>query len=266
MAKILIVEDEAEIQKIFQVFFGTLGYTDIKCASDGLEAYSLCSQNEFDLKTLDHQMPFMTGAEFLTALRLKNNPNQETPVLMISSFIPDVEESLKTFESTFFLDKPVQLDKLATYLKLLVQKKPLEKAGQKEVPLLQLMAEQAAKLQNCAGPSLKKNKLHDLVEPAKNNSYKIKLGGAIMGSEIDTVSGWFVLNAGFKVYGRCPDCHSPRISFYTNRSPGMKGMSYTSKGLIPVCTDCGKSLPTKVTKEQKLLQGRRPKKKVIVQQ
>lgn len=72
-----------------------------------------------------------------------------------------------------------------------------------------------------------------------------------MGNEADTISGWFVLNAGFKVYGRCPDCHSPRISFYKERRSGLKGISHMSTGITPVCLDCGKSLPTQKTKTEK---------------
>lgn len=66
----------------------------------------------------------------------------------------------------------------------------------------------------------------------------------------DTVSGWFVLNSGFKVYGRCPQCQSPNISYYKVRMTGMKGISGASKGLSPVCVDCGHSLP-KPSKEIK---------------
>jgi hypothetical protein len=72
-----------------------------------------------------------------------------------------------------------------------------------------------------------------------------------MNSETDTISGWFVLNAGFKVYGRCPACHSPRISYHKTRTMGLKGISASSKGISPACVDCGKSLPTQVSKETK---------------
>lgn len=72
-----------------------------------------------------------------------------------------------------------------------------------------------------------------------------------MNTEADTLSGWFVLNSGFKVYGRCPGCHSPNISYHKVRVTGLRGISQQSKGLIPVCLDCGKSLPTKAPKETK---------------
>lgn len=72
-----------------------------------------------------------------------------------------------------------------------------------------------------------------------------------MGTDSDTMSGWFVLKAGFKVYGRCPDCHSPDISFYKERRTGLKGISSSSQGLTPVCLDCGKNLPTQNKKNDK---------------
>ena len=72
-----------------------------------------------------------------------------------------------------------------------------------------------------------------------------------MNHETDTQSGWFVLNAGFKVYGRCPACNSPRIAYYKSRYPGLKGISPTSKGITPACMDCGKSLPSQVSSEPK---------------
>lgn len=72
-----------------------------------------------------------------------------------------------------------------------------------------------------------------------------------MNSESDTVSGWFVLRAGFQVHGRCPHCHSPNISYHKVRKTGLKGISASSVGLTPACIDCGKNLPTQSEKNTK---------------
>lgn len=61
-------------------------------------------------------------------------------------------------------------------------------------------------------------------------------------TDTDTVSSWFVLNGGFKVYGRCPACHSPRISYHKARIAG-------HKGIAPACIDCGKCLPVRFKKD-----------------
>jgi transposase-like protein len=74
-----------------------------------------------------------------------------------------------------------------------------------------------------------------------------------MNTDSENVSGWFVLNAGFKVQVRCPACHSPNVSYHKVRRMGLKGISAKSRGLTPACMDCGKNLPTKVEKEGKKL-------------
>jgi CheY-like chemotaxis protein len=123
MKKILIVDDEAEIQTIFRTFFESLGFQEIYCAGDGLEAFALCSVHTFDLITLDHQMPFYNGASFLTALRSKQGQNKRTPVFLISAFIPDIDNSVKAFENTFFFDKPINFESFTRHAKLILNKK-----------------------------------------------------------------------------------------------------------------------------------------------
>ena len=75
----------------------------------------------------------------------------------------------------------------------------------------------------------------------------------MMGNELDTLSSWFVLNAGFKVYGRCPVCFSHRIAYHKERKTGLKGISSQSKGFTPACMDCGKSLLIKKSQEVKVI-------------
>jgi hypothetical protein len=99
----------------------------------------------------------------------------------------------------------------------------------------------------------KKKSCHDSAQTQKILNIKFSFKGMKMNSDNDTVTGWFVLNSGFKVYGRCPNCHSPRIAYHKERRPGLKGISIASTGLTPACVDCGKSLPTQLNKEKKSL-------------
>lgn len=123
MNKILIVDDEKEIREIFKVYFKNFGFREIHTAGDGLEAFALCTQHKFDLITLDHNMPFMNGASFLSAIRSKEGQNKCTPIMMISAFIPDIEESAKAFEETYFFDKPVNFESLGRTAKIILYKK-----------------------------------------------------------------------------------------------------------------------------------------------
>lgn len=119
MKKVLIVDDEKEIRNVFADILGhEFGLDKITFAGDGLEAYTECSLQKFDIITLDHMMPFMKGADFLIALRNKPGINQHTPVIMISAHLPELSETVKTIENTFFLDKPIDLQRLIRYVKM----------------------------------------------------------------------------------------------------------------------------------------------------
>jgi CheY-like chemotaxis protein len=119
MKKVLIVDDEKEIRHIFEeVFRNDFGFESITFAQDGLEAFTECSLQKFDIITLDHMMPHLRGADFLTALRIKPGINQNTTVVMISAHIPELSDAIKTIENTFFMDKPVDFNRLARYVKM----------------------------------------------------------------------------------------------------------------------------------------------------
>lgn len=119
MKKVLIVDDEAEIRNIFEeVFRQDLGFESITFAKDGLEAFVECTLQKFDIITLDHMMPYMKGADFLVALRNKPGPNQKTPVIMISAYLPDLSETIRSIENTYFMDKPVDFTSLIRYVKM----------------------------------------------------------------------------------------------------------------------------------------------------
>jgi CheY-like chemotaxis protein len=119
MKKVLIVDDEIDIRDIFkELFERDLGFENITCVKDGIEAITECSLQKFDIITLDHMMPFMKGAEFLFVLRNKPGLNQNTPVIMISAHLSELTEDTKSIENTFFLDKPVDLARLSRYVKM----------------------------------------------------------------------------------------------------------------------------------------------------
>lgn len=119
MKKILIVDDEIEIRNVYaEIIRQEFGFDNMTYAGDGLEAFNECLAQKFDIITLDHMMPFMKGAEFLIALRNKPGPNQYTPVIMISAYLPELSETVKSIENTFFMDKPIDLLRLIRYMRM----------------------------------------------------------------------------------------------------------------------------------------------------
>lgn len=83
----------------------------------------------------------------------------------------------------------------------------------------------------------------------------------MMEIECDMISSWFTLNSGFKVYGRCPGCFSPNISYQKMRRSGLTGISPGTTGLTPVCLDCGKGLPSHLNKDKKAVTMERQTKR-----
>lgn len=80
MKKILIVDDSALVRKQLRGLIEDMGF-EIEIAKNGQEAVEKASNEDFNVITMDVNMPVMDG---LTAVKhiMKNNP---TPILMVSS-------------------------------------------------------------------------------------------------------------------------------------------------------------------------------------
>ena len=60
MQRILVVEDDLDIQELLKNFLQEVGY-DIVLANDGMEALSVFSTAQFDLVLLDVMLPKIDG-------------------------------------------------------------------------------------------------------------------------------------------------------------------------------------------------------------
>ncbi|NLO83926.1 MAG: response regulator transcription factor [Clostridiales bacterium] len=81
MLKILIVEDDKELQQLFQRVLIKNGYAT-RCAMNGQQALELIDQEYIDLIISDVMMPVMDGYELVRSLR---ETGIQTPVLMITA-------------------------------------------------------------------------------------------------------------------------------------------------------------------------------------
>lgn len=80
MAKILIVDDEVKIRQIIRKYAEFEGY-DVLEAKDGMEAISICRQEDFDLIIMDVMMPELDGFSACGEIRKFKN----IPVIMLSA-------------------------------------------------------------------------------------------------------------------------------------------------------------------------------------
>lgn len=80
MAKLLIVDDEANIREVVREYAEFSGY-EIEEAADGIEAVSLCRINDYDLIIMDIMMPKLDG--FSACKEIKKE--KDIPIIMMSA-------------------------------------------------------------------------------------------------------------------------------------------------------------------------------------
>lgn len=80
MKKILIVDDEPDIQKLISRYAGQEGYETVS-AYDGTEAVRLCRETEFDVVIMDIMMEEMDGYTACKIIRKE----KDIPVIMLSA-------------------------------------------------------------------------------------------------------------------------------------------------------------------------------------
>lgn len=84
----------------------------VKTVTDGANALDECSQNEFDLITLDINMPTFSGYDFLTLLKRKSNPSIKIIYVTVD---PEEEVDKKGVEG--FVHKPFTEEQLLAEVK-----------------------------------------------------------------------------------------------------------------------------------------------------
>ena len=89
MYRILVVEDEDDIQKILKNYLIDQGYT-VTLAYDGVDGIAKFHNGEFDLVLLDVMMPKIDGYHVLQQIRKESN----IPVIILSAKDADSEKIL----------------------------------------------------------------------------------------------------------------------------------------------------------------------------
>ena len=118
--KVLIVEDEETIQRLFKDVLEKVGYKII-IAGDGEQGVQLASKEKPDLILMDVQMPVKDGLE--ATKEIKGNPlTNNIPVVALTALaMKGDEERIRAAGCDDYISKPVQiralLEKVASYFK-----------------------------------------------------------------------------------------------------------------------------------------------------
>ena len=78
MKRILIVEDEQDIQELLEAYLGDAGY-ETATAGDGIEAVSRFQQEAFDLVLLDVMLPKLDGFGVCELIRRQSRARRPPP-------------------------------------------------------------------------------------------------------------------------------------------------------------------------------------------
>jgi CheY-like chemotaxis protein len=112
MKKILVVDDEENICKLYKEEFEDMGYA-VTTVQDGASALNALESAAFDLVTLDMRMPGMDGIEILRRMKEKN---ADLPVV-ISSAYEEYKSDFGSWCSDAYIVKSADLDSLRDTVK-----------------------------------------------------------------------------------------------------------------------------------------------------
>ena len=109
MFKILVVEDDKDLNRTVCSFLNHSGYEAVGCL-DAIAAYDAMYSNVFDLIVTDIMMPKVDGFEFVSTVR---QLNEDIPVLFITAR-DDILSKQKGFRvgADDYMVKPIDLDEL----------------------------------------------------------------------------------------------------------------------------------------------------------
>lgn len=113
---ILIVDDERAVRAALHRWFDACGYT-VDVAEDGVEAVEKCTANTFDAVIMDLEMPRMSGAEALTAIK---ELQPELPVIVFTGYPGGHERTIYTGAARVLI-KPLRLKDLEQEVRSLLE-------------------------------------------------------------------------------------------------------------------------------------------------
>jgi CheY-like chemotaxis protein len=119
---ILVVEDERELLHILNDDLSSRGYK-VELARNGQEGLEKLQTTEPDLVICDRAMPVMSGYQFLERLRGSYPQYNNLPFIFLTALAdPRDRHSVDHLNPTSYLEKPVDLEKLAASIKTILSK------------------------------------------------------------------------------------------------------------------------------------------------
>jgi DNA-binding NtrC family response regulator len=125
---LLIVDDEPDILVVMSANLRKEGY-EVETAEDGVDALKKLEGRDFDAIIVDHQMPRLTGMEFLVRFlgeRQSGPGGPDIPVIVVTAY-GTIEMAVQAMKNGAYsyLTKPIQYEDLSLQVKNAVERRRL---------------------------------------------------------------------------------------------------------------------------------------------
>jgi len=139
MFKILVVEDDKELNQSVCAYLSQQGYEAVGCLNAN-DAYNEMYGNLFDMIISDIMMPGIDGYEFAKTVR---ELNEDIPILFMTAK-DDLESKKKGFKAGIddYLVKPIDLDELQLRIEALLRRAKIASKKKIEIGSLTLDVEE----------------------------------------------------------------------------------------------------------------------------
>ena len=170
---LLIVDDEPDILLVMSANLQKEGY-EVDTAADGLEALRKLEGREYDAVIVDHQMPHLTGMEFLSRLRNGQSAGAETPVIVVTAY-GTIEMAVKAMKdgAYSYLTKPLSFEDLSLQVKNAVERRWLAR----EVENLRQEVEEKYRFGNILGTNPRMREIFQLIRTVAETDATVLIQG-----------------------------------------------------------------------------------------
>src|SRR2546430_2778795 len=129
-ARVLVVDDEADLVRILQFGLQGIGY-QVETASDGQEALKKAREQKPDLILLDLMLPKLDGYKVCRMLKFDER-YKSIPIVILSARTQEADrEMARSTGADLFITKPYNLEEILQTIQNLLQTSPsyLQKAS-----------------------------------------------------------------------------------------------------------------------------------------
>ena len=147
MFKILVVEDDKDLNRAVRSYLNMNHYNAVGCTSVK-EAYDAMNSNKFDLIISDIMMPDIDGIEFARSVR---ETNKEIPIIFMTAR-DDIFSKQKGFSAGIddYMVKPIDLDEMMMRISAIMRRAKINSSREIEVGDVVInVDERIARIKDC---------------------------------------------------------------------------------------------------------------------